>query len=803
MKAIVSSAMVLTIVCGVTVCGVTVCGTTSAAMAQVIPDSTLGTQVNFAGAVFEVTKGVRSGNNLFHSFSQFSVPTGGSAVFNNALDIQNIFSRVTGSQLSNIDGILKTQGGANLFLMNPNGILLGPNAKLELGGSFLGTTASSIKFADGIEFNTANTSTPALLSINLPIGLQMGTQPGSIQVNGMGHRLISPSILGTPYLSTAPIAGLSVQPGKTLALVGGPISLVGGILMADRGRIELASLGPTETAELNVVTPFWTLNTANTQRFSDITLSNRSIADASGAGAGSIQVQGQNVRLTEGSLLFIQNRGVAPAGDIRIKADSLDVIGGLANRNLRSVIINETRSGHSGNILVTARQVNLMDGGSLSSRTFGVGAGGNITIEASESVKMTGYVAGNPELISTIATQSFSPSSTGRSGSISILTPSLALQQGAIISVTAFGTAMAGNITINADRIDVSGRSPSSFGPSSIVSATLGRGNAGNISIKTRSLGLDNQGTINTSSYTNGDAGSITINASESIDVGNRSDITSSVTPNTPLAIAALNLPLRPRGNAGSILITAPTVRVRNQGRIIVANTGLGNSGQVNVTADQILLNQQAQITAATVLGEGGDVVLNAQSLVLRRGSRITATAGGSGNGGNITIDSPVMVGIGNSDIVANAVNGKGGTIKINTQNLFGLQYRTALTLENDITASSEFGLNGNVQVNTIGINPVNSLNTLPMDIADPSREITDRCGDSKMSSFIVTGRGGLPNNPLHRLRNTHPWADLRIMNKTHSSVMTSVELNHSISALIATPPSPFQTAATCSINKS
>ena len=105
-------------------------------IAQVVPDNTVGTTVNLNGTAFEINNGIRSGNNLFHSFSQFSVPTNGSAIFNNVTDVQNILNRVTGSQLSNIDGILKTQGG--LFLMNPNGIVFGPNARLELGGSFLG-----------------------------------------------------------------------------------------------------------------------------------------------------------------------------------------------------------------------------------------------------------------------------------------------------------------------------------------------------------------------------------------------------------------------------------------------------------------------------------------------------------------------------------------------------------------------------------------------------------------------------------------------------------------------------------------
>ena len=112
-------------------------------IAQVVPDNTVGTTVNLNGTAFEINNGIRSVNNLFHSFSQFSVPTNGSAIFNNVTDVQNIFSRVTGSQLSNIDGILKTQGG--LFLMNPNGIVFGPNARLELGGSLLGTMLLILK----------------------------------------------------------------------------------------------------------------------------------------------------------------------------------------------------------------------------------------------------------------------------------------------------------------------------------------------------------------------------------------------------------------------------------------------------------------------------------------------------------------------------------------------------------------------------------------------------------------------------------------------------------------------------------
>jgi filamentous hemagglutinin family protein len=732
--------------------------------AQVVPDGSLPTVVNSPDNLnFAIEAGSRNGTNLFHSFSQFSLPTGGSAVFNNPTDVQNIFSRVTGGTGSNIDGLIQAQGGANLFLLNPNGIVFGPNATLNVGGSFLGTTGSAIQFADGVTFGVTNPT--SLLTVSVPIGLQMGNNPGSIQVNGNGHRLVSPSTTITPYVPTGPIGGLNVTSGKTLALVGGSINLLGGGLTAEAGRIELGSLGSLETVALETGTPRWRLSYDATRQLSDIRLSGRSIVDVSGAGAGSIQVQGQRVSLTDGSVLFVQNRGVAPAGDIQIKADSLNVVGGFAGGNIRSSVINETLLGNSGNISVTARQINLTDGGSLFSRSFGIGSSGNIDIKARESFKVTGFLLENPELASAIGTVSFSPLVTGGSGMITISTPTLSLEQGGLISATTFGNAAAGNVNINADRIDIADRNPNFF-PSTISSSTFGLGNAGSISINTRSLRLSNEGSINTASYSHGDAGSVVINSRETIEVGKQSNISSGVSPNSPAVTAALNLPLQPRGNAGSVTITSPTVKVRDQGLIVVANTGLGNSGKVSITATQIMLNQQAQITAATQSGVGGDVILKSQSLVLRQGSAITATAGGSGNGGNITIDAPVIVGLENSDIIANAIKGKGGNIQITTQGIFGFKYRDRTTPDSDITASSEFGVNGTVQVNTIGVNPSSGLAELPVDTIDPSQKIATGCAAQNDSSFVATGRGGVPENPMQVAKIDRTWSDLRTIAK-------------------------------------
>ncbi|MCJ8281817.1 MAG: filamentous hemagglutinin N-terminal domain-containing protein, partial [Rivularia sp. ALOHA_DT_140] len=155
--------------------------------AQVNSDGTTNTTVNSTGNNFNILNGIQKGNNLFHSFGEFSIPTTGSAIFNNSTDVVNIINRVTGGNISNIDGLIKANGNANLFLINPAGIVFGENASLNIGGSFLGSSAESILFEDGFEFSAVNAESEPLLTVSLPLGLQIGSNPGDITVQGNGH----------------------------------------------------------------------------------------------------------------------------------------------------------------------------------------------------------------------------------------------------------------------------------------------------------------------------------------------------------------------------------------------------------------------------------------------------------------------------------------------------------------------------------------------------------------------------------------------------------------------------------------
>jgi filamentous hemagglutinin family protein len=757
------------------------------AQAQVLPDGTLPTLVSSPNNLdFAIDGGSRSGPNLFHSFSQFSLPTGGTAVFNNSTDIQNIFSRVAGGTASNIDGLIRANGSANLFLLNPSGIVFGPNARLNIGGSFLGTTASHIQFADGVEFSAIN-PTP-LLTMSVPmvsdrpevIGLQFGQDPGGIAVQGPGHQLLATGPFVPLDRRNNPV-GLQVGGDRSLVLMGGEVNLSGGIIAAQGGgHLEIGSVRDSRVS-LMASGLGWVGDYSAVQQFNDIHLAQQSLLDATGSG-GSISLQGKNISLTEGSAAFIQNFGMIRSGDITIKATgSLNLTGNSSNGRLGSLIrLDNLGRGATGNVNIAAAGIILTEGGIISNRTFSPASSGSINVNVTGSILIDGVAPANPVAASSISTSTFGSKN---AGDVTIVADRLSILNGGSFSSLTVGSGKAGTVRVNArDLVEVAGNNPLTLTPSTLVSTSFGTGNATDVLINTAKLVVRDGGIIGSSAYVTADAGSVVINASESLDLQGRpvGSITASRIASTaeildPATQAAYGLPPIPQGNAGSLLINTPALRITDGAYITVKNDGPGKAGDLEINSRSIFLQNQAAITASTASGNGGNLRLNVQnSLLIRDGSGISATAAGKGAGGNLSINAPIVLGLGNSDIMASAFQGQGGKITITTQGIFGLKYRDRLTPDNDITASSEFGVSGTVQVNTIGVNPSVGLVTLPVDPVDPSQKIATGCGSTQNSSFIATGRGGTANNPSQTVTFDRTWSDLRAVagTETRSTVV-------------------------------
>ncbi|BAU11778.1 unknown protein [Leptolyngbya sp. NIES-3755] len=781
----------------------------SSASAQVTSDRSIGTSVTpLPGNNFVITGGRAEGSNLFHSFGSFSIPTGGSATFN-LLGTQNastIFSRVTGGTVSNIDGRIfatldgRTPAPVNLFLMNPSGVVFGANAQLIIGGSFVGTTASSIRFADGFEFAATNT-TPPLLTVSAPIGLQFGQNSSAIQVQGGGHTLSSQNPLLAPYLPTRfSLAGLRVAPGRTLALVGGEVALNGGIVAAAGGRVEIGSVGAGQVG-ITTTSQGFELDYSGASSLRNIQMSQRSLIDVGwlldqSRSAGSIQIQGNNIRLSDGSVVLSQNRGSLRAGEITVRAaERLELVGTNPAETISSGLVSETSGlGSNSDLNVSAKELVMQNGGIIQSRTFSPAPGGAVTVSATDFIEMSGLSPSN--LFNTIGSTTFAtsllvspsapPITTGIAGDVTISTQRLSMRDGSTIAALSLGDSAGGNIRVTSDVTELSGiirnvPEPIFTMPTSLLSVSYRRGNSGTINLNTRTLNLRDGATISTTNLAIGNSGSVQINASESIQMvsqpGTVSNITSTVGGLNEFARSIL-IEGKPTGNAGAITINTPSLQL-NRSVIGVGNYGIGSAGMLKINANAVRVSNISGISAETLSGEGGNIDIKAQTLVMRDLGFIVTNAGGTGNGGNITIDTPLIVGLGNSNIIANAIEGRGGNIRITTQGIFGLAFRDLQDPQNvptnDITASSEISANGTVEITTPGVDPNSGLIELSEDLIDSSQQVAKGCSSAPGSSFVVTGRGGIPINPQQEVFHAPTvWSDLREIGRSTSAIQPS-----------------------------
>jgi filamentous hemagglutinin family protein len=291
----------------------------SAGIAQTVPDNTLGSEssrinqdVTIGDRLVDLIEGgATRGNNLFHSFSEFNVEDSSAVYFASPDGIANILTRVTGSNPSEIFGTLGVDGTANLFLLNPNGIVFGESATLDLNGSFLATTADSYIFKNGFEYSATNPNSPPLLTINLPVGLQFGSKAEAIV-----NQSRVPNEFGFPN-------GLQVSPGHNITLLGGDILFEHGSLTASNGQIELGSVVSNSLVTLKPLHHSWTLDYRQVRDWKNIQMTQESSLDTSGDGSGGIQLQGRQIQLLDGSSIHAVNFRGADSRKIFIHGSEL------------------------------------------------------------------------------------------------------------------------------------------------------------------------------------------------------------------------------------------------------------------------------------------------------------------------------------------------------------------------------------------------------------------------------------------------------------------------------------------------
>lgn len=342
-----------------------------------------------------------------------------------------------------------------------------------------------------------------------------------------------------------------------------------------------------------------------------------------------------------------------------------------------------------------------------------------------------------------------------------ITTGRLSIQQGAKVTANLVGNGKAGNIVIRANEVEVSDPLVDFTGAISGIVTSVQNGSTGqggNLDIVTDRLRVFRGGQITAATDGFGNAGSINLQAGD-IDISGFSQdgqFRSSITASSTTSF-----------NAGSINLRSDRLSVRDGANITVSNTGTGDAGNLNINVGTVFLNNGASLQAEVNGGSQGNIRLAARDLLLlRQDSQIVTSATGASTGGNITINAPIIVGLENSDIVANAVQGQGGNIQITTQGIISLQYRDRLTSENDITASSKFGVNGTVEVNNVGVDPNSGLVELSTTLIDSNQQVAASCSGTQGSSFVITGRGGMPQNPNQEVRRDRSWNDVRDLSR-------------------------------------
>lgn len=637
-----------------------------AGRAEVTLDGSFGAAGPLAGPNYLIPDGVgrQLGGNLFHSFGAFNVGTGESATFTGPASVANILARVTGGAASGIDGALRSEiAGANLYLFNPAGIVFGPNASLDVSGSFHASTADHLRLGADGRFDAATPADSVLVSA-------------------------PPSAFGFLAATPAPITLdhtlLEVPAGQGLSLTGGDLTLTDTTLRAPGGRIDVAALagpGDVQPGEAPASLTVSGGGALGTVRMDDGQLNSR------GDGGGTVLVRAG--RLLMSNTAFIGSSADGPADgsppghagegiDIHVDELVLDsaaeissnVFAGVAAdappihiragrlEAMNNAVINSVAMsgslGDSAGLLIEADSLDLHHGAFIRSNTGGSGVSGDLRVVVADELKVR-----DGGLLFTMAFDG-----TGSAGDLVISARDVTLSN-ATANLTAIGTysstalGNAGDIRIDADTVHL--------GPGSeITSLSTGPRDAGNIDISARQISLTG--------------------------VSNRS---SGIFANT-----------RQSGNAGNVTLTADELRLSSFASIQSQSSRDGRGGTLRLTADDLRVTDNAYLyTATSGSGNAGSILLAGDTVTLDEGAGAYAYSQGAGAGGNIEIDARRVSVLGyasalyplGSDFTglnAATVNGPGGSIRIHASETATFANRAQLT-----SNSYGAGLAGTIQV--------------------------------------------------------------------------------------------------------
>lgn len=708
------------------------------AHADITADGTLGTRINLSGADFDITGGTGVGSNLFHSFSVFDIHTGETATFQGSASVTRILSRVTGGSVSNIDGALRSAvSGADVYLINPSGVVFGPNAVLDVQGSFHVSTADYLVLGSDGRFDVAIPAN-SVLTAAAPsaFGFVSGT-PAAITFNG---------------------SYLQLPSGETLSVIGGDITLEDATLFATQGRIDIASVasvgevipstsgldvsGATSLGDIRI-----THSVANDQRpvSSIFIIANVDVSNE--AGGGEIYIRGGSF-VADNGLVFSDTW----TGDDGGKVD-VAIQGDLVLKNESRITADKLFGlGTGGDVLVSADNISLQSGGLISSRTIGAGGSGSITVTASDSVTISGAspvndprLSGN--LLSTIISSS---EDQGSSGNVTVTASTIGISDEGSISSSASGQGNAGSIILNAERIALSNKGEVSV-------STLREGNAGSILVNADDIDVSSGGVFTSSTFGAGQAGNIMLNATGTVTVsGSAMDADSldrsAIEANSfgasnggSISVTATELVVADRGiiqanlvdrptlgqapsmagtQAGNITIATDTMTLAGGGQVVsgtesegrggkvLANVtgrtrisggsvdgvqssglysvaiGVGDSGSVQLTTAQLQMDGLSTINTSTIgAGDAGQLLIYADSVDLVGGARISSSTSATGNGGQVIVNTT-------GAIFANGVGSDG----------FGSGFYSDVTTPKDGQASAASGNGGNINVTSASI---------------------------------------------------------------------------------------------------